>query len=187
MPLGLRCQALRPNDPDVVSEQDAACRGLLLLHHSCGSIRLYLDLRPTRKWLLVARTEPRSHAARGQTPRRLRCRRKGRCKERKDLLCRDCLFGFSRRARLSRNFGCAGPRHSCGRNHPRVALTLRIGDWVQIVKDSSRTHDCDDYSCNKGSPPVAWVFCFSVDLHVLPNSLFDVREADVGTQSARRR
>jgi hypothetical protein len=62
---------------------------------------------------------------------------------------------------------------------------LRIVAWAQAIKeDTSRTHDCDDCSYDHGYQVTASIFSLSVDLHVLPDSLLDVREADVGSQSA---
>jgi hypothetical protein len=86
--------------------------------------------------------------------------------------------------RLRRDFDCADPRHRRGRDHPRASAILRIVARAQIVDNTSRTHDCDDYRYNHGYQASASVVCLSVDVHALRNSLLDVHEADVGSPSA---
>jgi hypothetical protein len=61
-----------------------------------------------------------------------------------------------------------------------LVAIARIVAGAQVVEDTSRTHDRDDYRYNHGSQVIASVSCLSVDVHVLRNSLLDVREADVG-------
>src|SRR5882757_597713 len=83
-----------------------------------------------------------------------------------------------------RNFDCAGLRHRRGRNHSRVAITLRVAARTQVANENAhRTHDCDDQGYDHRYRVAAHDSLLREDLHVLLNSLLDVRN-DVGSQSA---
>jgi hypothetical protein len=82
-----------------------------------------------------------------------------------------------------RNFDCAGLRNRRGRDHACVAV-MRVVARTQVVKENAgHTDDRDNDGYYHWYRVTACAFFLREDLHVLLNSLLDVRE-ELSSQSA---